>query len=86
MNCDRDAVDHNDGFMEDAFHDEDQAPACPLGWDIDPATVASDALNVAQGGELGLPDSGGPYAMVAAAQAGAWTFKGEIPDAVETEF
>ncbi len=47
MNGDRHVVDQDDGLVEDAFHDEDDAPARPVGRHLDRATVTSDPLGVA---------------------------------------
>jgi hypothetical protein len=50
MNRDRNVVDQDDGFVEDAFHDENDTPADKVGRDLDPATVTSRPLSVAKGG------------------------------------
>lgn len=47
MNGDRDVVDQDDGLVEHAFHDEDDAPARPVGRHLERATVPSDPLGVA---------------------------------------
>ena len=86
VNGDRDVVDEDHGFVEDAFHDEDDAPVSrPVGRDLDPATLPPGPLSVAQGGELRLPDPRRPDAMALAVQSRSRALEGEVPLAVETE-
>ena len=85
MSRDRDLVDEDHQFVEDALHHQNDALSRPGRRDLNAAAVSSCALRAAQRRKLGLPNSWRVDCMPVAAKPRRRTFEFEVPEAVKRQ-